>query len=76
MEEAERFDWLIAMNGGRVLATGSPAELKRAAGGATIEDAFIALLPAAQRAGHRAIEIPPRPAAGDGGPGHAAWPNG
>ena len=28
MEEAERFDWLVAMNAGRVLATGSPAELK------------------------------------------------
>ena len=28
MEEAERFDWLVAMNGGKVLATGSPAELK------------------------------------------------
>ena len=34
MEEAERFDFLIAMNAGRVLATGSPAELKaRATGG-------------------------------------------
>jgi ribosome-dependent ATPase len=27
MEEAERFDWLVAMDGGRVLATGTPAEL-------------------------------------------------
>jgi ribosome-dependent ATPase len=25
MEGAERFDWLIAMNAGRVLAAGSPA---------------------------------------------------
>ena len=25
MEEAERFDWLIAMNAGKILATGSPA---------------------------------------------------
>ena len=25
MDEAERFDWLVAMNDGRVLATGSPA---------------------------------------------------
>ena len=29
MEEAERFDWLAAMNAGKVLATGSPAEIKR-----------------------------------------------
>lgn len=27
MEEAARFDWLIAMDGGRVLASGTPAEL-------------------------------------------------
>ena len=60
MEEAERFDWLIAMDGGRVLAAGSPAELKRTTGGATVEDVFIALLPPEQRAGHRAIRIPPR----------------
>lgn len=59
MEEAGRFDWLVAMNDGRVLATGSPSELKASTGGATVEDAFIALLPAEQRAGHKAIEIPP-----------------
>ncbi|CCD96854.1 putative ABC transporter (protein fusion consisting of two ATP-binding domains and permease) [Bradyrhizobium sp. ORS 375] len=45
MEEAARFDWLIAMNDGRILATGTPAELKAQTGAATIEDAFIALLP-------------------------------
>ena len=28
MEEAERFDWLIAMNAGRILANGRPADLK------------------------------------------------
>ena len=32
MEEAEQFGFLIAMNAGRVLATGSPAELKAVAG--------------------------------------------
>ena len=26
MEEAARFDWLVAMDAGRVLATGTPAE--------------------------------------------------
>jgi ribosome-dependent ATPase len=60
MEEAERFDWLIAMNAGKVLAAGSPATLKQNSGGATVEDAFIGLLPASQRAGHRAIHMPPR----------------
>src|ERR1700758_766488 len=32
MDEAERFDWLVAMNAGRILATGSPEELKRNTG--------------------------------------------
>lgn len=59
MEEAERFDWLIAMNEGRVLSAGSPGDLKSSTGSATVEEAFIALLPAAQSAGHRAIQIPP-----------------
>lgn len=49
MEEAERFDWLAAMNAGRVLATGSPAEIRAQAGEATLERAFIALLPQAER---------------------------
>ena len=60
MEEAERFDWLIAMNGGKVLAAGSPAEFKAKTGGASIEEAFVALLPDAQKAGHHALRIPPR----------------
>jgi ribosome-dependent ATPase len=59
MEEAERFDWLAAMNAGKVLATGSPAELKAGAGVATVEDAFIALLPE-QHGNHQALQIPPR----------------
>jgi ribosome-dependent ATPase len=45
MEEAERFDWLIAMNDGKVLAAGTPADLRRQTGTGSIEDAFIALLP-------------------------------
>jgi len=60
MEEAERFDWLIAMNAGKVLAAGTPASLKREHGTATLEEAFIALLPEAQRRGHTALIIPPR----------------
>jgi ribosome-dependent ATPase len=60
MEEAERFDWLAAMNAGKVLATGSPAELKASTGSATVEDAFIGLLPEQQRRGHHRLQIPPR----------------
>ncbi|MBS7758685.1 ribosome-associated ATPase/putative transporter RbbA [Klebsiella pneumoniae] len=60
MEEAEYFDWLVAMNAGEVLATGSAAELKAQTGSQTLEQAFIALLPEAQRRAHRAVVIPPR----------------
>jgi ribosome-dependent ATPase len=59
MEEAERFDALIAMNAGKVLAVGSPAELKAQTHAQTVEDAFTALLPEAIRAGRRRLEIPP-----------------
>ena len=61
MEEAERFDWLVAMNAGKLVATGTPAMLKRGTATSSIEEAFIALLPEAERRGHRRLEIPPRP---------------
>ncbi|MDA8255258.1 MAG: ribosome-associated ATPase/putative transporter RbbA [Acidithiobacillus ferrooxidans] len=59
MEEAGRFDWLAAMDAGRVLATGSPAELLARTGCPSLEQAFIALLPEAQRAAYRPVEIVP-----------------
>jgi ribosome-dependent ATPase len=62
MEEASRFDWLVAMSEGRVLATGTPPDLLARARSRTLEEAFIALLPEAQRAGHRPVTIPPRAA--------------
>ena len=64
MEEAERFDWLVAMNAGKVVATGSPAELRQRVGAGNIEEAFIALLPERERAGHHALQIPCRFASG------------
>ncbi len=60
MEEAEQFDWLVAMDAGKILAVGSPDDLMRKTSAKTIEEAFIALLPASQKVGHRALEIPPR----------------
>ncbi len=60
MEEAARFDWLVAMNAGRVLATGTPGELLARTSSRTLEEAFIALLPEEQRRGHEAVTIPPR----------------
>ncbi|NUB25713.1 ribosome-associated ATPase/putative transporter RbbA [Azospirillum brasilense] len=63
MEEAARFDWLVAMDEGRVLATGSPRELLDRTGTATLEEAFVALMPEEKRRGHKAVAIVPR--AGD-----------
>ena len=59
MDEAQRFDWLVAMDDGRVLATGSPAELLARTGTDTLDAAFIALLPEAKRRGHEPVVIPP-----------------
>ena len=60
MEEAERFDWLVAMNTGKVLGTGTSADLKAKTNASSLEDAFIALLPEQMRRGHKALQIPPR----------------
>ncbi len=60
MDEADRFDWLAAMDSGRVLATGAPAALMRATSTRTLEQAFIASLPEGRRLGHGALAIPPR----------------
>ncbi|MGD9388788.1 MAG: ribosome-associated ATPase/putative transporter RbbA, partial [Gammaproteobacteria bacterium] len=60
MEEAERFDTLVAMDGGAVLATGSARELEAQTGESDMEAAFIALLPERRRHGHRRLAIPPR----------------
>jgi ribosome-dependent ATPase len=61
MDEAQQWDWLIAMDAGKVLATGSPADLMRRTGVDDLEKAFIRLLPEEKRAGHVEPVIPPRP---------------
>ena len=60
MDEAQRFDWLMAMDAGRVLDTGSPAELLERTHSENLEQAFIALLPEEKRRGHHTLVIPPR----------------
>ncbi len=60
MEEAERFDWLAAMDDGKVIATGSPAAIKARGAADTLEAAFIALLPEEKRRAHAEVKIPPR----------------
>ena len=66
MDEAERFDWLMAMDDGRVLATGTPRELFARTATDSLEAAFIALLPPEKKHGHAPVTIPPLEAdAGD-----------
>ena len=52
MDEAQRFDWLVAMDDGKVLDIGTPGELLERTGTDNLEEAFIALLPEAKRSGH------------------------
>jgi ribosome-dependent ATPase len=66
MDEAEKWDWIVAMDAGQVLATGAPAELMRRTATKNLEQCFIALLPREKVEGHTELTIPPRaPAPGD-----------
>ncbi|MDR0225980.1 MAG: ribosome-associated ATPase/putative transporter RbbA [Burkholderiaceae bacterium] len=65
MDEAQRFDWLVAMDEGRVLATGTPAELLQRTASSSLEQAFIALLPEEKKRGHAPVTIAPLPAGGE-----------
>ena len=60
MEEAAQFDWLVAMDTGHILATGTPAELLARTGAKDLDSAFIALLPEEKRHGHKEVVVPPR----------------
>jgi len=59
MEEAQQFDWLAAMDDGKVIATGSPQQLLERTGADTLEKAFISLLPEEKRAEHKEVVVPP-----------------
>ncbi|MCQ4319466.1 ribosome-associated ATPase/putative transporter RbbA [Stutzerimonas stutzeri] len=65
MDEAQRFDHLVAMDAGRILATGTPAELLTRTDSDSLEEAFIRLLPEEKSRRHRTLEIPPRQASDD-----------
>src|SRR6478735_8710275 len=59
MDEAERFEWLMAMNAGKILDTGTPAEVRNRTNSETLEQAFIKLLPEEAKRGHREPQITP-----------------
>ena len=63
MDEAQKWDWIVAMDAGKVLATGTPKELMERTGTKDLEQCFIALLPEEKRAGHTELVIPPRASA-------------
>ena len=59
-DEAERFERLVAMDAGRILACDTPAALKARTGARSLEEAFVDLLPEAKRDGHLRLIIPQR----------------
>ena len=59
MDEAQNFDWLVAMYGGKILETGTPKSLLAKTGKDNLDDAFIQLMPESARQGYQAVEIPP-----------------
>ncbi|TVT50919.1 MAG: ribosome-associated ATPase/putative transporter RbbA [Denitromonas halophila] len=65
MEEAARFDTLVAMNDGAVIGRGTPDELRAQTGENTLEAVFVALLPEASAHRRDKLVIPPHDGQGD-----------
>ncbi len=65
MDEAARFDWLVAMDDGKILAQGSPQDLLTRTQKTSLEAAYIALLPEDKKKDHHDIVVPPLPDALD-----------
>ena len=65
MDEAQRFDWLVAMDDGQVLATGTPKEILERTQRDNLDAAFIQLLPAEKRQQHKELTVPPLELASD-----------
>jgi ribosome-dependent ATPase len=59
MEEAERFEYLVAMDEGRVLIGDTTGNFLARAGAATVEEAYVALLPEERRTEGAGFSIPP-----------------
>ena len=65
MDEAQRFDWLMAMDDGKIIADGTLQQLLDKAGEPTLDEAFIALMPEEKRALHQKVIVRPRAASAD-----------
>lgn len=59
MDEAEGFEWTVVMNAGKVMATGTPQEIKERMNEDSLEKAFIKLLPEEARRNHKEPKILP-----------------
>jgi ribosome-dependent ATPase len=68
MDEAARFDWLVAVDGGKIIATGTTPQILQKTGEDNLDDAFIALLPESERAQHHKVVMRPRPSSDDSAP--------
>ncbi len=58
MEEANNFDFLVAIDDGKIIGTGSPEELKTQTSQNTLDEAFISLLPEEKRHDHKQLVVP------------------
>ncbi|MGB7101675.1 MAG: ribosome-associated ATPase/putative transporter RbbA, partial [Xanthobacteraceae bacterium] len=65
MDEAQRFDWLMAMDDGKIIADGTLKELLERTGEPTLDEAFIALMPEEKRALHQKVIVRLRVASAD-----------
>lgn len=59
MEEAARFSWLVAMDDGKILASGQTDDILKKTGQPTVEKAYISLLPEEKRTQASGFSIPP-----------------
>lgn len=62
MQEAQKFDHIIAINNGKILANATPRELLKLTKADSIDSAYIALLPRVQRRNHADLTMMPNAA--------------
>jgi len=61
IEEAQRFEHLVAMDMGKVLVCDRTADVLARAGTSDLEQAYVSLLPASRRGSTAGLVMPPRP---------------
>ncbi len=71
MDEAKDLDWLVAMDAGRIIGTGTPEDLMARSGTVDLEQAYVSLLPGNRDTARGEFVIPPRSIT-DGEPAIAA----